>query len=135
MLIIAIVVATILLWLMLWLATGWIVSKSYAQNKKVLLLVAALILVIVVPILAGLVAVVLNAIGNGIASLRNLIDGGGANMVGVLVSVISFLLFMIILRLIVGLDWKDTTWVSLIGLFLLYCLYSFFPELILWGGF
>lgn len=126
---IALVVSSLLLWLMLYLASRWIESKSYAEDKKTELLLTAFIIVIILPIIADGVAFILNAIGGGIAEARTAINPSGSNYLINLVPVINFLVFLTLLKFIADMAWKKALWVSLLGIFLLYCLYSFFPEL------
>ena len=132
--IVYILIATILFWLMLWLATRLIVSKDFASNKKIMLLLTALLMVVLVPIITSAIVTVLSWAGDLMVSLRDLVGGGGHNYVTGLASVISFLIFMIFLKFLVGMDWKDTTWVALVGIFFLYVFYSLVPELIFMGA-
>jgi hypothetical protein len=133
--IIYLLIASILLWLCLYLASSWIISKSYAKDKKMVLFFAAILLVLLVPIISGVIGMVLNFLGNALASLRTLIYPRGQNVVGSLTPVIAFLLFLIILKFVCSMEsWEKTLWISLIGLFLLFILYSLFPELMLFGS-
>ena len=124
-----ILIATIFLWLMLWLATRFIVTKDFASRKKFMLLIVALIMVVLIPLVSGIVAIVVGWPGAAMVWIRSLIDDGGRNYTTALVPIIIFLLFLFILKFIAGMDWKDTTWIALIALFLLYMLYSLLPEL------
>ncbi len=124
-----VLVATIFLWLTLWLATRFIVTKDFASRKKIMLLLVALIMVVLIPLLSGVIGIIISWPGQAMVWLRDLIDGGGHNYVTALVPIIIFLLFLLILKFLAGMDWKDTTWVALIALFLLYLLYSLVPEL------
>lgn len=134
MTIIFIIIAAVLLWLFLYLASSWIVSKTYASDKKLILLLSAFILVIIVPFIAGLVGMLLGLIGGLLAGLRDLIDGGGRDYVSSLTIIVAFLLFLAILKWLCGMEWEKALWISLLGLFLLYCLYSIFPELVMFGS-
>jgi hypothetical protein len=128
-LIISIIIATILLWLMLYLASGWVISKAYSKEKKMILLITALIAVLLLPIVSSGAGWLLNGLGGLLVDLRDLIAPSGRNYLGQLVTIIVFLVFMIILKVVASMEWKDTVWIALIGLFLLYMLYSIFPEL------
>ena len=135
MTIVYILIASILLWLMLWLASRLIISKSYATDKRFMLLIAALVLVIVVPLVGSGASYILNLIGGLFAGLRDLIQPGhGQNYVGQLVPIVVFFVFMVILKLLAGMDWRDATWISFLSLLLLYCLYSLVPELDFMGS-
>ena len=124
-----VLIATIFLWLMLWLATRFIVTKDFASNKKFILLLVALLMVVLIPLVSGVVAIIVGWQGEAMVWIRSLIDNGGHNYTTALVPIIIFLLFLLILKFLAGMDWKDTTWVALIALFLLYMLYSLLPEL------
>jgi hypothetical protein len=132
--IVYILIATIVFWLMLWLATRIVVSKDFASDKKFMLLLTALLMVVLVPIITSALVSVLVWVGGLMVDLRGLLGGGGHNYVTGLAPIISFLIFMIFLKFLVGMDWKDTTWVALIGIFLLYVFYSLVPELIFMGA-
>ncbi len=126
-----VLIATIFLWLMLWLATRFIVTKDFASRKKFMLLIVALIMVVLIPLVSGVIGTIISWPGEGLLLLRNLIPGQNVNQnyVTALVPIIIFLLFLLILKFIGGMDWKDTTWVALIAMFLLYLLYTLLPEL------
>lgn len=133
--IVYILIASILLWLMLWLSARLIISKSYAVDKKFILLIAAIILVILVPLVGSGAGFILGLLGDLFSSLRNLITPGqGRNYVVQLVPIVVFFVFMVILKFIAGMDWRDATWISFISLLLLYCLYSLVPELDFMGS-
>mgnify|MGYP005855104249 CR=1 FL=1 len=126
---IGLIIGTILLFLFLYLAVKIKVSENKASSKKLMILLTAFLAVFLVPLIAGAIGQVLGLIGGAVAYLRSLIDGGGANMMGALVSIVIFLLFLILVHWLIDIDWGDSTWVVLIALFFLYLLYSFFPEL------
>lgn len=128
-LIVGIVVSSVLLWLMIYLASRWVISEDYANRKKGVLFLSALIIVILLPILGEFIGMVLQTIGDIIVDARNLITPSGVNYVVGLVPVINFLIFLAIMSYFGDMSWKQSLWVSLLGVFLLYCLYSFFPEL------
>ncbi len=132
--IVFILIATIFLWLALWLATRIIVSKDFGNRKKIMLLITALLMVLLVPIVTGLIVSIISLPGDLMVWLRNLIDGGGRNYVGGMAPIIAFLIFLIILKFLVGMEWRHTIWVGLIGIFLLYLFYSLLPELDFMGA-
>ncbi|MHA1673797.1 MAG: hypothetical protein ACTSYI_09210 [Promethearchaeota archaeon] len=135
MTIVYILVASILLWLMIWLASRLIISKSYASDKRFMLLIAAVVLVIVIPLVGSGAGYVLGLVGDLFAGIRNLIQPGyGQNYVVQLVPIVVFFVFMVILKLLAGMDWRDATWISFLSLLLLYCLYSIVPELDFMGS-
>jgi len=95
-----VLIATIFLWLMLWLATRFIVTKDFASSKKIWLLLVALIMVVLIPLVSGLIGTVISWPGEGLLWLRNLIPGQNVthNYVTALVPIIIFLLFLLILK-------------------------------------
>ncbi len=128
-----IIIATIFLWMMLWLAARWVISRDFAKNNVLVLLLSALLLVVLVPIVTDGIMFVLSLVGELMQDIRDIFGTPGPNYVGLLAPIISFLLFLVILKLLVGMDWKDALWVGLIGIFLLYLLYTLLPELDVWG--
>ena len=124
-----IVIATVFLWLMLWVACRWIISRDFAKSNTIALLICSLLMVILIPIVTGALVMVIGLPGELMVAIRDIFGGGGQNYVYGMAPIIAFLLFMVILKYIVGMDWKDTLWVALIGIFLLFLLYSLLPEL------
>ena len=61
--IIYLLIASILLWLCLYLASSWRISKEYASNKKLMLLISAIILVLLVPLISGAIGSLLGDVG------------------------------------------------------------------------
>jgi hypothetical protein len=118
------IVGIIILTLMLWLAVRIIVSKSKAKDKKWMILLISVIALIVLPLISGIIGQLLNLIGQ----LPELLPWG-VNYLGALVPIIEFLLFLIIIKFFLSETWGNCVWVALLGLFLLYLLYSFFPVL------
>lgn len=118
------IVGIILLTLMLWLAVRAIISKSKAKDKKWMILLISIIALVVLPLISGVIAQLLNLIGSIPASLS-----WGTNYLGALVPICEFLLFLITLKFFLSESWGNCVWVALLGLFLLYLLYSFFPVL------
>jgi len=134
MYIIGLLITSVLLWLMLYFSSSLIISKGYAHDKKLLLLVAAILLVLLVPLISGVITTVLSAIGSIFDGLRDLIDGGGQNFVTSMGTIVSFLLFLAILKYLCSMEWDKALWISLLGLFFLFCLFSVFPELTTFNG-
>jgi hypothetical protein len=131
--IVYVLIATVILWLFLWLATRLIAGKNVADNKKLMLLLSALIIIIVIPLITGFIGSILGVIGNALADLRTLIYPSGSNQLTRLVSAIEFLLILLVLKLLVTNEWKDALWIGLIGFFLLYMLLTLIPELMLFS--
>jgi hypothetical protein len=119
------IIGTIILGLMIFLATWIIVSKSKAKDKLIMGFIAALIAILIIPLVAGAIGQVLTAIG----SIPESFPWSGHNFMGLLVPVVQFLLFLILIKLLMSEDWGHATWITLIAMFLLYFLYSCLPIL------
>ncbi len=129
------VVATVVLTLVIYIAVILVESKMKASDKKFMILLLAFLTVLILPIVLGAVSLVLGAIGDVIAGLRNLIDGGGQNYLIQLVIIIGFLLLLVMTKFLVDLPWDNAVWVTLLTLFVLYILFSLLPELYTFLGF
>lgn len=129
------VVATVVLTLVIYIAVILVESKLKASDKKFMILLLAFLTVLILPIVLGAVSLVLGAIGDVIAGLRNLIDGGGQNYLIQLVIIIGFLILLVMTKFLVDLPWDNAVWVTLLTLFVLYILFSLLPELYTFLGF
>lgn len=127
--IVSLIIATILVTLFMYLAVRAIESKPKASDKKLMILLAAFLAVFILPIIANAIGTVLGAIGGVIASIRDVIDGGGANQLTRLVPIIYFLMLFIVVKYLVDIKWENSVWVSLLTLFLYYILLCLIPEL------
>ena len=123
------ILATVIVFLIMYLAVMLIVSKTKASDKKFLILLLAFISVLVLPIIVNAIMYVLNLIGGGLAGLRSLIDGGGVNFLALFAPIIFFLLLLALTKFLIGISWENALWVSLLTLFILYVIYSLIPEL------
>lgn len=128
-----IIIGTILLGLIIYLAVMLIESKRKASDKVVLIFLLALIAILILPPVLGAIGTVLGAIGDLFASIRNAIDGGGANYVILLVPIIGFLILLVLAKFFIDITWETSVWISLLSLFLLYILLSLIPELDFFG--
>ena len=122
--IIWLIVGTIIVGLFIYLATWLIVSRAKAKDKIIMIFIAAFLGIFLLPIISGAIGYILNAIG----SIPALLPWGG-NYMELLLLVIEYLLLLIILKFLLNTEWSNAVWISLITLFLLYLLYSFFPIL------
>jgi hypothetical protein len=129
------VIATVVLTLVIYIAVILVESKMKASDKKFMILLLAFLTVLILPIILGAVSLVLGAIGDVIAGLRNLIDGGGQNYLIQLVIIIGFLILLVMTKFLVDLPWDNAVWVTLLTLFVLYILFSLLPELYTFLGF
>lgn len=129
MFIIWLIIGTIILTLIIYLAVKVIETEHKANDKKIMILIVAFICVLILPVILGAIGQVLGALGNILASLRNALDGGGANFLTNLVPIIGFLIVLLLLKILIDLTWESSMWVALLTLFVLYILYSLVPEL------
>ncbi|GAB4305410.1 MAG: hypothetical protein Kow0069_01150 [Promethearchaeota archaeon] len=131
MFVVALVVATLLLWLFMYLATRAIVSKPFATDKKLVLLLCAFLIVLLVPVVSGAIGTVLGAIGNLIGDARETFGADlRVNYLVALVPIIAFLLILLLVKLLVSVDlWDKALWIALLALFLLYLFYTILPEI------
>ena len=123
------ILATVIVFLIMYIAVLLVVSKTKARDKWVLILILAFVAVLVLPIIVGAIMMVLNLLGNGLASLRSAIDGGGQNFLANFGPIIFFLLLLTLTKFLLGISWEHALWVSLLTLFILYIIYSLIPEL------
>ena len=135
MFILWLILATIIVTLIMYIAVRVIESEHKASDKKFMILLTAFIAVLILPIIAGIIAIVLGAIGNLIAMIRNLLDGGGANYLIQLVPIVIFLILLMLVKVLIDLDWTSAVWVTLLTLFVFYIIYSLIPELYVFVGF
>ncbi|MFX1586852.1 MAG: hypothetical protein ACFFC1_01750 [Promethearchaeota archaeon] len=127
--IVGLILATIVVALILYIAVLVVVSKTKASDKKFLILLLAFIGVLVLPIVVNAIMTVLNIIGDGIAAIRDAIDGGGQNFLTNFGPIIFFLLLLVLTKFLLDVTWDHALWISLLTLFILYIIYSIVPEL------
>ena len=124
-----IIVATIVVFFIMYISVIVVVSKTKASDKKFLILLLAFIAVLILPIVVNAIMLVLNFIGDLVAGLRNLIDGGGVNFLSRFAPIIFFLLLLALTKWLIDVTWEHALWISLLTLFILYIIYSLIPEL------
>ena len=124
-----IILATVVVFLIMYIAVRLVVSKTKASDKWILILILAFIAVLLLPVIVGAIMMVLNVIGDALASLRSVVDGGGQNFLGNFAPIIFFLLLLAFTKFLVSISWEHALWVSLLTLFILYIIYSLIPEL------
>ena len=123
------VLATVIVALIIYIAVLLIASKTKASDKKFLIILLAFICVLILPIVLGAINSVLGAIGNLLAW------HGGANYLTQLAPIIGFLLILILVKFFVDLTWDQAVWISLTTLFFLFLLYTLIPDLYSFLGF
>lgn len=129
LLVLWLILATVIVFLIMFIAVRVVVSKTKASDKKYLILILAFIAVLLLPIIVGAIMMVLNVIGGALASLRSALDGGGQNFLGNFAPIIFFLLLLALSKYLVDITWEHALWVSLLTLLILYIIYSLIPEL------
>lgn len=122
------IIATIIVALILYIAVLLIVSKTKASDKKFLIILLAFICVLIIPIVLGAVGGVLSAIGDPIAF-------SGNNYLTLLTSIIGFLIILILVKFLLDVAWDNSVWISLLTLFILFLLYTLIPEFASFLGF
>ncbi len=128
--IVGLILATIVVALIMYIAVRVVVSKTKASDKKFLILLLAFIGVLVIPIVVNAIMLVLTTIGDWIAAIRNAIDpGGGQNFLVNFGPIIFFLLLLVLTKFLLDVTWDHALWISLLTLFILYIIYSIVPEL------
>ena len=123
------ILATVIVFLIMYIAVLLVVSKTKAKDKWFLILILAFVAVLVLPIIVNAIMMVLNFLGGGLETLRSAIDGGGHNYLALFEPIIFFLLLLTLTKFLLGISWEHALWVSLLTLFLLYIIYSLIPEL------
>ena len=130
MFVVWLILATVIVTLVLYIAVLLIVSKTKASDKKFLILLVAFLCVLILPIVLGAINNVLAAIGDPIAeTLEN------SNYLILLTPIIGFLIVLILIKFLIDTPWDNAVWVSLLTLFLLFLLYTLLPGLAEFLGF
>lgn len=124
------ILATVIVTLILYIAVLIIVSKTKASDKKFLIVLVAFLCVLVIPIILGAVNTVLAAIGNPIAAAV-----GSGNYLTLLTPIIGFLIILVVVKFLLDVAWDKAVWISLLTLFILFLLYTVLPGLADFLGF
>lgn len=132
--IIWLIIATVIVALITYIVVLLLESKTKASDKKFMILLLALIIVLLLPVVLNAIGMVLGAIGDALAGIRDIFDDGGVNFLVQLVPVIGFLILLVLVKFLIDIPWDNSVWVSLLLLFLLYVLFSLVPELYTFVG-
>lgn len=135
MFVIWLILATIIVFLIIYIVVLLLESKTKASDKKFLIAILAFIIVLLLPVVLNAINNVLSAIGDALAAIRDAIDDGGANFLTNLTPIIGFLILLVLVKFLIDLPWDKSVWVSLLTLFILYILYCLIPELYTFLGF
>ncbi|MCJ7649116.1 MAG: hypothetical protein MUP85_10930 [Candidatus Lokiarchaeota archaeon] len=122
------IVSTIIVALIIYIAVLLIASKTKASDKKFLIILLAFICVLIIPIVLGAINSVLSAIGGIIAF-------SGQNYLTQLTPIIGFLIILILVKFFLDITWDHAVWISLTTLFFLFLLYTMIPDLYSFLGF
>lgn len=116
------ILATVIVALIIYIAVLLIVSKTKASDKKFLIILLAFICVLIIPIILAAIDSVLGAVGD-------LIDFSGTNHLPRLTPIIGFLIIFILTKFLLDVAWDNSVWISLLTLFFLFLLYTMIPGL------
>ncbi len=129
MYVIAILIGTIIVALVLFLAVLLIESKQRAKDKLLMIIIIALFTVVILPIIMNAIGLVFSAIGDSVASIRNAIDNGGRNHMIFMIPIFGFLILLAVNKYLLDISWETALWITLIVLFVLFFMFCFLPEL------
>ncbi len=121
------ILATIIVTLILYIAVILIVSKTKASDKKFLIILLAFICVLVIPIVLGAISSIFAVFGE--------IPWSDGNYLALLVPIIGFLIVLVLVKFILDVPWDQALWISLLTLFVLFLLYTLIPGLASFLGF
>jgi len=115
------ILATVIVALILYIAVLLIVSKTKASDKKFLIILLAFICVLVIPLVLG-------AIGS-IFGIFSKIPWSDGNYLTLLIPIIGFLIVLVLVKFLLDVAWDHSLWISLLTLFVLFLLYTLIPGL------
>ena len=121
------ILATVIVTLILYIAVLLIVSKTKASDKKFLIILVAFICVLVLPIVLGALY--------SVFAVVTVPWNPGGNYLILLVPIIGFLIVLVLVKFLLDVAWDHALWISLLTLFILFLLYTLIPGLAGWLGF
>ncbi len=127
--ILGLVIGTLILFLMLYVAEMYIISKTVARDRKLMTLLAAFLGVLFVPLIAQGIAIVFGAIGELMRLWQQPLGIASSNYLMILLPVFAYLIFWAICKFLIDTTWEKSGWVALVGLILLYLVYTIFPMI------
>ncbi|MFX0154521.1 MAG: hypothetical protein ACFE9Q_08345 [Candidatus Hodarchaeota archaeon] len=125
--VLSLILATIIVTLILYIAVILIVSKTKASDKKFLIILLAFICVLVIPLVLG-------AIGS-IFGIFSQIPWSDGNYLTLLIPIVGFLIVLVLVKFLLDVAWDHALWISLLTLFVLFLLYTLIPGLASFLGF
>lgn len=108
-------------------------SKQKAFEKKYMIILSSFILVMSLPLFFGVMAFLLQILGDSFILLR--FDNGGFNFLIKLVSISGFLLILVFNKYLIDISWEKSLWISLLTLTVMYLIFSLIPEFYQFVGF
>lgn len=108
-------------------------TKQKALEKKYMMVLSSFILVLLLPLFFGVMAFLLQILGDSLILLR--FDNGGNNFLIKLVSISGFLLILGFNKYLIDISWEKSLWISLLTLAVLYLIFSLIPEFYQFVGF
>jgi len=121
------ILATVVVALVLYIAVLLIVSKTKASDKKLLIILLAFICVLVIPLVLGAIGSVFAVFGQ--------IPWSDGNYLTLLIPIIGFLIILVLVKFLLDVAWDKALWISLLTLFVLFLLYTLIPGLASFLGF
>jgi hypothetical protein len=121
------ILATVIVALILYIAVLLIVSKTKASDKKFLIILLAFICVLVIPLVLGAIGSVFGVFSN--------IPWSDGNYLTLLIPIIGFLIILVLVKFLLDVAWDKALWISLLTLFVLFLLYTLIPGLASFLGF
>jgi hypothetical protein len=97
------------------------------------MVLSSFILVLLLPLFFGVMAFLLQILGDSLILLR--FDNGGNNFLIKLVSISGFLLILVFNKYLIDISWEKSLWISLLTLTVLYLIFSLIPEFYQFVGF
>ena len=125
--VVGLIIATVILALIIYIAVLLIVSKTKASDKKFLIILLAFICVLVIPLVLG-------AIGS-VFGVFSQIPWSDGNYLTLLIPIIGFLIILVLVKFLLDVTWDKALWISLLTLFVLFLLYTLIPGLASFLGF
>lgn len=108
-------------------------TKQKALEKKYMVVLSSFIIVMLLPLFFGVMAFLLQILGDSLILLR--FDNGGNNFLIKLVSISGFLLILVFNKYLIDISWEKSLWISLLTLAVLYLIFSLIPEFYQFVGF
>ena len=129
LILLSVLIGTIIVTLVLYIVVRLIESEQRANDKIWMIVLIAFLTVFIVPIILSAIGLVFSQIGNLVAGIRDIIDGGGQNYLVAMVPIFGFLILLAINKFLLDISWESALWISLVLLFLLYLMFCILPEL------